>query len=92
MLGAEPHQLVEEGFPDVGPRPITGHCPNSPDVGDGLWELGVQLTRSSRGTGTAQSILVTYSSDGREHTLTIPFQVALCTPDDQTTPDCSAMS
>ena len=90
FLGAESYPLADEGFPVATTYPIDGDCPADSTSQRGLWELAVQLARTSNGTGTARSFTVTYDSDGERRALQIPFTVTLCAPDDSVTPRCQA--
>ena len=88
QLGAEPRALSALGFPGTSPPfLITGECPSQVG-GPGLWELAVQVSRTSLATGTAQSFTITFTSAGRRQTLRIPLAVTLCAPDDLATAEC----
>jgi len=87
-LGAEPKTLSEVGFLGAGaPVNVDTHCyPNgrAAHAGEGNWELGLQLSRTTAGTGVETGVIIHYSSAGIAQTLEIPFVVTLCAPRDTT--------
>lgn len=64
---------VEISAPCTGPRPV---------------ELAVQVRRG-KGTGSAKSLRITYTTDGTERTATVPFGITLCEGRDAAVPDCA---
>jgi hypothetical protein len=55
----------------------------------GLNELGLQVSKPSKATATAEGVDLTYVSLGKTKTLFVPFKVTLCAADDKTTVGCS---
>lgn len=82
-FGNASQPLTEVGF-DPASVKASAQCADQR-----LVELGIQIRRGQT-TGSAESFLVTYISDGRERTVMIPFGMTLCEGHDAAVPYCSA--
>ena len=82
-FGNASQPLTEVGF-DPASVKASAQCADQR-----LVELGIQIRRGQT-TGSAESFLVTYISDGRERTVMIPFGMTLCEARDAAVPYCSA--
>jgi hypothetical protein len=94
-LGTEPGLLSQKGF-SVTTEPVTvsAHCYSGDDpmkIADGVWEVGVQIARTSTSTSSSKAIRIDYLAEHRQtDALVIPFEITLCAPSDHVTPSCQA--
>jgi hypothetical protein len=83
QLGEAPGTLASVGFDDD--RTATLAC----DVGTGRGhELGVQVTKTGTGNATSRGFAVSWHSQERRGTLTVPLAVLLCQGPTANIPAC----
>ncbi len=81
-FGYASQPLREVGF-DPASVKVSAQCADQRRV-----ELGIQIRRG-QATGSAESFMVTYISDGRERTVMVPFGMTLCEGNDAAVPGCT---
>ena len=88
-----PGVLSQNGFPKAGGQvTVSAHCYDGDDpmrTADGSLEIAIQLVRTSVTTGSSRAVRIDYRDErGQRSSLTIPFEITLCSLLDDVTPGC----